>query len=258
MTDLKIEKLRTSNWEGAFRGMRNPLESWARSDSRFATMADYRKCDPETSLWVEPDNRLETVNHDGLIGIGSEDMKLAMKLVIGGQPHRKFARQIHISCDIIAPWYFWKEYETYQVGTVENSTSQMFKMGSRVLDEGDFIFDIMRETIDHQSEHAKDLNCARAETAELFLMVNRKIERWRKHKDKGKHGNIFWRDLIQCIPGSYIYRRTCTLNYEVLSAMYYWRKKHKLIEWREFCQFMVENLPYPQLFTGKETEVADA
>ncbi len=245
MVHLKVEHLRTSNWEGAFRGMRNPKESWAKSDSAF--------CSPGSGL-----STTKTFRNDGLILIGPKDFKLAMKLQVGGEPHRKFVRQIFISCDIIAPWLFWKEYETYQIGTVENSTSQMHKMGSKILEAGDFVFSIFEEYLPEYkeatigSEH-NEISKAYWETVNLLDVINEKILRWRSHKNKGKHGNIFWRDLIECIPGSFIYRRTCTLNYEVMTQMYRWRNKHKLIEWREFCRFMVENLPYSQLFTGKES-----
>lgn len=225
MTHLKIEKLIVTNFEGALRGMRNPLESWNKSDS------GYNLCGFDDFC------------------MGSRDLALAKKLVKAGSDHRKFLRQIFISCDIIAPWYWWKEYETYQVGTVENSTSQMHKLGSRTLDEGDFVFDILSYEGEVPADSSDiDFEYAISETQDLLLMINNKIERWRKFKNDGKYGNIFWRDMIQCIPGSFIYRRTCTLNYEVMRNMYKSRNNHKLIEWREFCTYMVHNLPCADSF----------
>jgi len=237
MEHLRVEHLRTSNWEGALRGMRNPLESWQKSDSKFY---------PPPDLYEETE---QVYDHDGLYSIGPNDLELAMKLVKAGRDHRKFLRQIFISCDIIAPWYWWKEYDTYQVGTVENSTSQMHKLGSRLLERSDWILDLFAKS-DKEDKLTNEEQVAMRETLQIVTLINKKIERWQAHKKEGKHGNIFWRDMIQCIPGSYIYRRTCTLNYEVMANMYHSRKDHKLIEWREFCQHMVENLPYPQLFTG--------
>jgi len=203
---LQVENLTSFNWEGALRGMRNPKESWAKSDS---------------GMFYTPEE------DDAIFQMGPNDHKLAMTLARAGKDHRKFLRQIFVSCDIVAPWYFWKEYETYQVGTVENSTSQMHKMGSRPLTKADFVIDEW----DHYDE-------------ELLALINRRIEQYKRHNGKAQ-----WRALIQIIPASFIYRRTCTLNYEVLANMYHSRKDHKLIEWHEFLDQMIAGLPYPELFT---------
>jgi len=206
---VTIEHIRASGFIDALRGMRNPLESWDKNDTT-------ESFNETTGLFVPT--------------IGPNDLELAMSLAISGGPHAKFRRQIHVSFDLIAPWLFWKEYETYQVGTVENSTSQMFKMGSRFLTKNDFAFDNWGED---------EIN--------ILNLINRLIQEW--WDDGRKKKTPEWRKLMQFIPGAYKYRRTCTLNYEVLSNMYRWRKKHKLQEWRDFLIILRKTLPYPQLWT---------
>jgi len=178
---MKVTNIETFNFEGAFRGMRNPLESWDKSDSH--------------------------TDSNGKCVLGNDDYTLANKLIKAGSDHRKFLRQIFISCDIDAPWYWWKEYATYKVGTAENSTSQMHKLGSRLLTPDDFQVDQWDDNFDA-----------------VLHILNSYIEHWQETKDK-----TTWRKMIQVMPGSYIYKRTCTLNYEVLLNMYNSRKNHKLI-----------------------------
>lgn len=208
ITHLKILNLKSFNWEGAIQGMRNALESWPKMDSDFSE-----------------------ITHPKL---GLHDRELALKLCKAGSEHRKFMRQIFVSGIVIAPWYWWKEQETYQVGTTENSTSQMHKMGSRLLTHDDFV-------IDHWL----------AEDEELLKMINHRIVAWQADKEN----KIIWRSLIQIIPGSFIYRRNISLNYEVLTAQFKQRKAHKLIEWREYLYQMITMLPYPELFTLGELEL---
>lgn len=209
---VTVEHIHVSGIKDALRGMRNPLESWAKSDT--------------TESFDETTGRLITT-------IGPNDLELAMKLAIAGGPHAKYRRQIHVSYDLIAPWLLWKEYETYQVGTVENSTSQMFKMGSRLLTRNDFSFDNWGE--DEQN---------------LLNLINHLIQKW--WASGQKKSTPEWRRLLQFIPGSFKYRRTCTVNYEVLSNMYRWRKDHKLQEWRDFLSIMEDACPYSQIWTLKE------
>lgn len=221
---MKVEHIQSYGWESAIRGARNPLESWSKSSSSYES---------------------------GIPKLCENDYKLAMKLVKAGRDHRKFVRQIFISCDVSAPWYWWKEYATYKIGTVENSTSQMHKLGSRLLDEGDFVFDVLdAELPDVAANFRVEAQEAAEETRAVFEAVNKKIKRWRKVKEKDTAAaKYFWRDMIQCIPASFIYKRTCTLNYEVLANMYSSRKNHKLAEWRDFLSSMINNLPYPEFFT---------
>jgi len=197
---IQIEKLEWFNFEGALRGMRNPKNSWDRSDSHFL---------------------------NGCY-IGEKDFILAKTLILNGSEHRKFLRQIFVSCDVIAPEYFWRQYETYQIGTTEISTSQMHKLGSRTLTVDDFSVD------------------DKADPRFIYLLafINAAIEDWKADKT-----NENWRTMFQIIPSSFLYRRTITLNYEVLSLQYKQRKEDRLIEWIQYLDFMKENLPYPEFFT---------
>lgn len=177
------------------RGMRNPLESWNKSDTIM----------------------IGTTPH-----IGEHDYELALKLIKAGSDHSKFLRQIIVSMDVSAPWYWWKEYATYKVATVENSTSQMHKLGSRLLTKNDF-------QVDNWDKHM----------LAMLDMVNDRILAWKK-SDMGRDE---WRAMIQSVPGSFIYLRTCTLNYAVLRNQYMARRNHKLVEWHDYFE-QIFNAPY--------------
>lgn len=205
---LRITNLKSFNWENAIRGMRNPHESWDLIDSTFL-------------IEIALGNKEIPI-------LGKHDYKLCKSLCLAGSEHRKFLRQIFISCHVTAPWYWWKEQETYQVGTVENSTSQMHKLGSRLLTENDFAFDVWTE-----------------DERLLLDMINRKITLYQQDK----HNNINWRSLIQIIPGAFLYTRTISLNYEVLCNQYHHRRYHKLVEWHEYLDQMKAGLAYPEFFT---------
>lgn len=188
------------NFEGATRGMRNPLNSWAKNDS-------YTK-------------------EDGTFVFGPNDLDLAKRLCKAGTDHRKFVRQILVSMDITAPIYWWKEFDTYKVGTVANSTSTMHKIHAKRFEREDFSCERMLATT---------LQCLDAVIAELETLREAYLET----KDKE-----VWYSMIQLLPSSYNQLRTVTLNYENLANMYYARRQHKLAEWRQFAQWEVENLPY--------------
>lgn len=206
---IKIENIEVFNFESALRGMRNPLESWNKSDS-------YDKYNPNTE------------NYDCIIG--EEDMKLALKLIKAGTEHAKFMRQIFVSMDITAPDYWWKEYATYKIGTVENSTSTMHKLGSRLLTKDDFSIDEWTGIDENMLVYLNDL-----------------IKEYQLTKSK-----YVWRAIIQKLPMSFNYLRTCTNNYQGIRNMYFQRKHHKLQEWLDFCK-VIEELPYSELITvGKE------
>ena len=196
---IKFEKTCVLNMENAMRGARNPLESWARSDSYY--------------------------DADGAYVLGENDLSLASRLCRAGSDHRKFIRQIFVSVDITAPIYWWKEYDTYKVGTVANSTSTMHKIHSRPFERGDFSHDRMD-----------------GDTVAVLDVVINHLELLRKSfVETGD--KTFWYDMIQLLPSSYNQTRTCTMNYENLSNMYHARKGHKLDEWHEFCGW-VGSLPY--------------
>ena len=201
---MKITNLESFNLKNAIKyALRLPMESTHLSDSTF-------------------EGKVEI--------IGPKDMELALNLVKAGSDHRKFLRQILVSAVVEAPWYWWKEYETYQVGTTEVSSSQMHKLGTRELTTEDIKIDIW----DRASLNMLDL-------------INQKIREYQQTQNillkKQK-----WRAMIQIISGSFIYTRSITLNYEVLLNQYRSRKNHKLVEWHQYLEYMKTYLPYPQLF----------
>ena len=196
---IRFEKTSVMNFENAMRGARNPLASWGKSDSFTA--------------------------EDGNFHFGPNDLDLAKRLVRAGSDHRKFIRQIFVSVDITAPIYWWKEYDTYKVGTVANSTSTMHKIHSKVFEIDDF-------SHDHLTEYAKESLKRTVDDLEKLRLE------FLESKDKET-----WYSLIQLLPESYHQMRTCSFNYENVYNMYESRKAHKLEEWHEFCGW-VEKLPY--------------
>ncbi len=209
---IKLERTSVMNLENAMRGARNPMNSWNRMDSRY--------------------------DEDGSYVLGPNDLDLAVRLRKAGSDHRKFIRQIFVSVDITAPLYWWKEYDTYKVATVANSTSTMHKIHSRPFAIDDFSHD----------------HLTAAGLAVMEDMVAKLEEiRLRYVADKKKED---WYDLIQLLPSSYNQMRTCTLNYETLVNIYYARRNHKLEEWHTFCRW-IESLPYArEIIIGAETEEA--
>lgn len=201
---IKIENIKVFNFEGAFRGLRNPMNSWAKSDS---------------------DNSIYPYN------IGPNDMKLAQRMIGGGPEEAKFLRQIFVSLDIIAPMYWWKEFDTYKIGTTANSCSTMHKLSSERINRDMFSFDEVE-----------------ADTRSLEIMRDQIInycEALRQEYNLTKDKRI-WRELVAVLPMGFNQRRTWTGNYQVLRNMYFQRRTHKLQEWRDFCK-TIEELPY-----GKE------
>ena len=197
---IDFDKCYVMNFENAMRGARNPMNSWEKSDSYYDDKGQYI--------------------------LGENDLSLAKRLRNAGtSDHRKFIRQIMLSVDITAPLYWWKEYDTYKVATVANSTSTMHKIHSKPFEINDF-------SHDHLSENG--LNILKNIVNELEKIRLEYVEK----KDKA-----LWYDLIQLLPSSYNQMRTCTLNYETLVNIYKSRKNHKLDEWRSFCEW-IKTLPY--------------
>ena len=222
---MKIENTEVIGWEAAVRGMRNPMNSWEKSDSGW---------EPQFDTEIGPCR--------GFFVIGPNDLDLMKRLRNAGTDHRKFMRMVTVYLDITAPLYWWKEYDTYKVGTVANSCSTMHKIHSKQFELADFSHEHL--TIASSlalQEVIYNLNYWRAQY-ELAYTDNRRKECW-------------WQ-LIQLLPSSYNQRRTLMLNYEVLANIYRQRKGHKLDEWREFCTW-IEQLPYSELITGKEVEEDD-
>ena len=198
---IKLERTSVLNLENAMRGARNPMNSWARTDSYYDEDRNYV--------------------------LGPNDLDLAKRLSKAGPDHRKFIRQIFVSVDITAPLYWWQEYDTYKVATVANSTSTMHKIHSKAFEEEDFSTDHMTE---ETKKHFLDFVAYMEEVRKKFVET----------KDK-----TCWYDLIQMLPSSYNQLRTCTLNYETLSNIYYARKAHKLQEWHTLCDW-IKTLPYAE------------
>ena len=227
---LKIENTKVVGWEEAIRGMRNPMNSWAKSDSGWES--DYfNTTNYDSRTYVE-------CNGDDSYFLGPNDANLMIKLRNAGTDHRKFMRMITVYMDITAPLYWWKEYDTYKVGTVANSCSTMHKIS-----EKEFTLD------DFSHEHLQEDSIAVLESVIHTLNVHRE---W-FNKEVLDDPKIDWWQMIQLLPSSYNQRRTVMLNYEVLANMYKSRKNHKLDEWRTFCEY-VKTFPYSELITGKEED----
>ena len=206
---LKIEDTNVYGWEAAIRGMRNPKNSWDKSDSRWEFVNDEVK-------WI----------------IGENDMKLMKALAKAGSDHGKFLRMINVTVDITAPLYWWKEFDTYKVGTVANSCSTMHKIQAKEFELDDF---------SHEHLTSAD-ECPSTVVLESVICA---LNFWRKKFLKSNDKNDWWQ-MIQLLPSSYNQKRTIQFNYEVIRRMYHARKEHKLDEWRvTFCDW-VRGLPYAQ------------
>lgn len=206
---IQLERTSVMNLDNAIRGARNPMNSWGRSDS--------------------------TYDEKGAFVLGPNDLDLARRLAVSGSDHRKYLRMVFVSVDITAPLYWWKEYDTYKVGTVANSTSTMHKIHASPFSRSDFSCDRMSDgalaCLDNVIEYLEEA-------------------RLRYNETKNK---VHWHDMIQLLPASYNQMRTCTMNYENLINIYYARRSHKLQEWHVFCEW-IESLPYAQqlIFIKKE------
>lgn len=235
---IKLERTSVMNFENAVRGMRNPLNSWELSDSMLCKGRDGFEDCTINPAGVCP--RHEDFSHD-IFCIGKDDFKLAMKLCKAGSDHRKFMRQIFVSVDITAPLYWWKQFDTYKVGTVSNSTSTMHKIHAKEFTLDDF-------SHEHLWGDEYDIDYPIGVLNVVIDMLNDRREAFLEDKDK-----TYWYQMIQLLPSSYNQMRTCTLTYENLVNMYHARKNHKLDEWHDFCKW-IETLPYSELITGGKDE----
>ena len=273
---MKFEQTEVMNFEGAFRGMRNPLASWHKSDSIF-----YMNCEHEygesavevAHVWAEKmtedlekdtdnyteaydqafEEKLDWLYENGLrymkedhhstgIYIGPNDMGLAKRLISGGTEHRKFLRQIMVSVDITAPLYWWKEFDTYKVGTTANSTSTMHKLASTPItldcfETDDFVEDLVYFT--HNGDTLTDYT-----VSDIAQNMIEDLEALRQKYNETKDKR-YWKELVRWLPNGWLQTRTVTMNYENLRSMYHQRENHKLTEWHSFCDW-VKTLPYAQ------------
>lgn len=270
---IKIENEEVMGWEAAIRGMRNPMNSWEKSDSNIDDFDE--NCGVcKTCLKIE-------MCGDGLIG--PNDLGLMTRLRNAGTEHRKFMRMITVYVDVTAPLYWWKEFDTYKVGTVANSCSTMHKIHAKEFTLEDFSCEhLIGEPYDFDHDDPID---GEFDDKSLVLMANND-NGWLAHCYYTASGNKcveylapktlldkyiisalnacreaylktkdkkYWWQMIQLLPSSYNQKRTVMLNYEVLAAMYHQRKNHKLDEWREFCSW-IETLPYSELIIGSKKE----
>lgn len=216
---LKIGNCEVVGWEHAIRGMRNPKNSWEKSDSEYAV------------------NLVEDEHGSTCAYIGSNDWKLMSTLRNAGTDHRKFMRMITVYVDITAPLYWWKEFDTYKVGTVANSCSTMHTIHAKEFSLDDFSHEhLIVASLNSLKRTIEDLNACR----DGFISTNIKNPEWKKE---------IWWQMIQLLPSSYNQKRTVMLNYEVLANMYKSRRNHKLDEWHTLCDW-IEKLPYSELITG--------
>ena len=248
---IKIDKIETFGWGAAIRGMRNPLNSWDKSDSeifvadfgenvcyRYGARENFKSNDPDI------DRNSRYITHvDGIgvgFSIGENDIKLMRSLIRGGPVEAKFRRMIHIQMDILAPLYWWKEFDTYKVGTVANSCSTMHKIHAKEFTLADFsrghLYDFTPDAPD---------GCTPLDALKTTIdMLNYCRKRYLITQNKED-----WWQMIQLLPTSYNQLRTVDLSYEVLANIYKHRKNHKLDEWKAFCAVMVSELPYSWIFT---------
>ena len=221
---IKIDKTEVFGWEPSIRGMRNPMNSWDRSDSFYTCNHSGYPCEE----CIDYTGCKRTPNYK----LGPNDADLMQRLCRGGPVHAKFRRMITVYVDITAPLYWWKEFDTYKVGTVANSCSTMHKIHAKEFTRDDFSI-----------EHLDDWSL------QVIDIIIRRLNEARDHFIESKDKTA-WHQMIQLLPTSYNQLRTVELNYEVLHNIYHSRLYHKLDEWREVCEW-IDSLPYSWIITGK-------
>lgn len=247
---LKIENIEVMGWEAAIRGMRNPMNSWEKSDSgwdaripplELRNQVDWKR-------WAEHYKVVQD-NGEHTYDIGPDDRDLMTRLRNAGTDHRKFMRMIVVYLDITAPLYWWKEFDTYKVGTVANSCSTMHKIAAKEFTRDDFSCEHLLgdgSVPDHEYQSS----------TYVLDMIIQSLNFWRNEYLNGTESGIskdkrWWWQMIQLLPSSYNQRRTVMLNYEVLANICESRRNHKLDEWHTFCDW-IESLPYSKLITGEK------
>ena len=239
---LKIENTEVLGWEHAIRGMRNPMNSWEKSDS----------C-TQGSVWCNEfcGKPIDGCDKESGLYLGPNDLDLMKRLRNAGTDHRKFMRMITVYVDILAPLYWWKEFDTYKIGTVANSCSTMHKIAAKEFTLEDFSHEHLsiRQSVDILKETINVLNVFRNVYLNGGLL---KYETGEFATFQPKDKEIWWQ-MIQLLPSSYNQRRTVQMNYEVLANIYKSRRNHKLDEWRELCKW-IEGLPYSELIVGERSD----
>lgn len=219
---IKIENIQTMGWEGALRGMRNPLNSWDKADSAYAS--NIERTDTNIAAYGTKLDRYDFV-------IGQNDLALCLKLIKAGSEHRKFLRMIHVQMDITAPLYWWKEFDTYKVATTSNSCSTMHRIAAKPFKIDDFSYEHLSELGDGMLEDIVDY-----------------MNFWRNRYLENPSNKLIWWQMIQLLPSSYDQRRTIDMNMETVLNILHQRSHHKLDEWIELCDTMLKKIPYCQEF----------
>ena len=233
---IKIENIQTMGWEGALRGMRNPLNSWDKADSAYAS--DIERTDTNIAAYGTKLSRYDFV-------IGQSDLALALKLIKAGSEHRKFLRMIHVQMDITAPLYWWKEFDTYKVATTSNGCSTMHRIAAKKITLDDFSCEhLMRdaEGWNIEEEYA-EVESPLAVLEYTIAVLNFYRKKYLETKDKK-----YWWQMIQLLPSSYNQRRTIDMSMETVLNILHQRSHHKLDEWIELCDTMLKKIPYCQEF----------
>ena len=249
---LKIEKNEVVGFEAAIRGMRNPKNSWEKSDSEFITSdGDHHDICGHSGPWFGSDGWEEVL-------IGENDLNLMTTLRNAGTDHRKFMRMIVVYLDITAPLYWWKEFDTYKVGTVANSCSTMHKIAAKEFTLEDFSHEHLFEEDDVGGMYYSATAEEEFTSTDVLKVIIEALNVYRKtymtvqtdkESDYDHIPKEYWWQMIQLLPSSYNQKRTVMLNYEVLANIYKSRKDHKLDEWHTFCDW-IESLPYSELITA--------
>lgn len=219
---IKIENIQTMGWEGALRGMRNPLNSWDKADSAYAS--NIERTDTNIAAYGTKLDRYDFV-------IGQNDLSLCLKLIKAGSEHRKFLRMIHVQMDITAPLYWWKEFDTYKVATTSNSCSTMHRIAAKPFKIDDFSYEHLSELGDGMLEDIVDY-----------------MNFWRNRYLENPSNKLIWWQMIQLLPSSYDQRRTIDMSMETVLNILHQRSHHKLDEWIELCDTMLKKIPYCQEF----------
>ena len=232
---IEIENVGVTGWKAAIYGMRNSWNSWDESDSDFCYKACFDgKCENCTNI-------------ESCEIIGKNDLALMKKLIKAGSSERKFLRFINVTCDIVAPLYWWKEFDTYKIGTVRNSCSTMHTIAKKEFTLDDFSFEHVESLVDVDGFSLEYDDCTRVMMGDalkdgIVEVLNFNREKYIETKNKK-----YWWEMIQLLPSSYNQRATVQFNYEVLMKMYQERKNHRLDEWKDFCKWIVQ-LPYMEEF----------
>lgn len=266
---IKLENTEVVGWEHAIRGMRNPMNSWEKSDSKMCPIYDEENYTYLYKPNDHPEGRCAGCKFEntpgGCIVVGENDHKLMMSLAKGGPVHAKYRRMITVYVDITAPLYWWKEFDTYKVGTVTNSCSTMHKIHEKEFTLEDFSHEHLIDSDDICNEEfiGDDPNYAYSTPIAVLDLTIETLNRARHKyfetktkpmKDESKRAWLmkrYWWQMIQLLPTSYNQKRTVMLNYEVLNNIYHSRKNHKLDEWHVVCDW-IRSLPYSEIITGEE------